>query len=293
MKKILLFALAAMVAVSCSKDDEVVSNSDEIQFNAGLITKAPISGAIPGTALTNVQILRAPDAATAVWTGVSTVATTADIAQTTGAVTPDTPQFYRANGTIAWFMAYYPVATALVADKVSWTITGQEDIIIAPSVSAGNKTTKTGAALAFAHKLSQLKFKVKAGDTEAITNWGQVTYIKVNGATALELKPSTGAFAAATVPANADLSAANVTYPITLTTVAQPAGTLMLFPGALGAVKVKTTSGVEQIIPITTLTTLVAGQSHEIELTFTSTGITFTATLSDWTAGTSGSGSVQ
>lgn len=293
MKKILLFALVAMVAVSCSKEENTGTNSDEIQFNVGLATKAPISGAIPGTALANIQILRAPDAATAVWTGVRTVTTTADIAQTTGTVTPDTPQFYNTNGTAAWFMAYYPLATMLSTDKVSWTITGQEDIIIAPSVSAGTKATKTGAALAFTHKLSQLIFKVKAASPDAIASWGTVTYIKVNGATALELKPSTGAFTVATTPANADLVVGAVIYPITLTTTAQLAGSLMLFPSTLGAVKVKTSLGLEQIIPITTLTNLVAGQSHEIELTFTATGITFTATLSDWTAGTSGSGNVQ
>ncbi|MFA6652436.1 MAG: hypothetical protein WCS46_07160, partial [Bacteroidales bacterium] len=142
MKKIILAAFALIVIAGCVKDLPYESLPVPIQFNAGLSgvnTRAPINDLSSG--ITGIQILRAPDASSAVWTSVATVATTANVASG-GGVTVNTPQYYNANsGLNAWFMAFYPVATSMSANTVNWTITGQEDIIVAPSIDAGNKAS--------------------------------------------------------------------------------------------------------------------------------------------------------
>ncbi len=282
---------------SCTKtppDESLVP----IDFGTGLLvsTKAPITSdgsGILSSDLSGVQILRAPDGDGAVWTSVSSVASTATIKATTGAVENTTALYYNVDGSKAWVMAFYPSAT-MSANKAAWTITGQEDIIVAPSTDAGTKSLHSTVPLAFDHKLAQVQFDVVAADADAITYWGTLTYIKVTAATALELTLSTNALAAADTPVNANLPTKDFTTPQTLTTSAASAGALMVLPTTLGAVKVDTANGSEETISVSGLPDpLVAGVAYKITLTFTRTAITMSATITNWTTGASGTGSVS
>lgn len=296
MKQFFIAVLAVLTMASCTKtqpDETLVP----IDFGTGLLisTKAPITSdgsGILSSDLSGVQILRAPDGSSAVWTSISSVASTATIKATTGAVENSTALYYNVDDSKAWVMAFYPSAT-MSANKAAWTITGQEDIIVAPSTDAGSKSSHSTVPLAFAHKLAQVQFDVVAADADAITYWGTVTYIKVTAATALELTLSTNALAAAGTPVNTDLSSSG-TFPQTLTTSAASAGSLMVLPTTLGAVKVDTANGSEQTISVSGLPDpLVAGTAYKITLTFTRAAITMTATVTNWTTGASGTGSVS
>ncbi len=298
MKKLMLATLSLIVIAGCVKDIPFADQPIPISFDAGLsavATRAPITSTegLPDATITGIQILRAADIASSPdWTAVSSVATTANVS-TAGAVSGfSTAQYYNANPALnAWFMAYYPSGT-ITANKVNWTITGQEDIIVAPSVGAGNKSSPTTATLAFAHKLTQLQFYVKAATATAITQWGTLSSIKVNADTALELTLSTNALASNTTPVNTDLTTSGA-YPITMTTSEASVGVIMVKPGTLGTIKVTTANSPEQSVSISGLTTTAAGSAHKITLTFTELGgITFTATLTDWVTGTAGTGSL-
>ncbi|HHV02487.1 MAG: fimbrillin family protein [Bacteroidales bacterium] len=299
MRKIILAILALIVIAGCVKDLPYKDLPIPIQFNAGLSpvnTRAPIisSGGLPTSPIAGIQILRAADiTASPDWSVVASVAATATVATNGSVGSISSTQYYNANPALnAWFMSFYPSGT-MGTGKVSWTITGQEDIIVAPSVSAGNKASPVTAALAFAHKLTQLQFKVIAASSTAVTQWGTVSSIKVNADTALELALSTNALAAASAPVNTDLSTSG-SFPITLPTVtAADAGLVMVLPGSLNTIKVTTANSPEQTVSISGLTTTVAGSAHLITLTFTELGgITFSATLTDWVTGTGGSGSL-
>jgi len=296
MKFFLIAALAVLTMASCTKippDETLVP----INFGTGLLvsTKAPITSDESGklsSDLSGVQILRAPDGGSADWTSVSSVASTAIIKATTGAVENATTLYYNVAGSKAWVMAFYPSAT-MIASKAAWTITGQEDIIVAPSVDAGSKSSHSTVPLAFAHKLAQVQFEVVAADADAITYWGTVAYIKVNAATSLELTLSSNTLSAAGTPVNADLSSSG-TFPQTLTTSAASAGSLMVLPTTLGTLKVDTANGSEETITVSGLPDpLVAGVAYKITLTFTRTAITMSATITNWTTGASGTGSVS
>lgn len=295
MKKLMLATLTVIVIAGCVKDIPYTDQPIPISFDAGLspvATRAPIANLTSG--LTGIQILRAADiAASPDWSVVSSVATTANIAAGGSVGSLSVAQYYNANPALnAWFMGFYPSGT-MGTGKVSWTITGQEDIIVAPSVSAGNKTVPVNpTTLAFAHKLTQLQFEVLAASATAITQWGTVSSIKVNADTALELTLSTNTLASASTPVNTDLTISG-TFPVTLTTSAAAVGVIMVKPGALNTIKVTTANSPEQTVSISGLTTTVAGSAHKITLTFTELGgITFSATLTDWVTGTGGTGSL-
>lgn len=300
MRKIILAILALIVIAGCVKDLPYKDLPIPIQFNAGLSpvnTRAPIisSGGLPTSPIAGIQILRAADiTASPDWSVVASVAATATVATNGSVGSISSTQYYNANPALnAWFMSFYPSGT-MGTGKVSWTITGQEDIIVAPSVSAGNKTTPVNpTVLAFGHKLTQLQFRVIAASSTAVTQWGTVSSIKVNADTALELTLSTNALAAASTPVNTDLTTSG-TFPVTLPTVtAADAGLVMVLPGALNTIKVTTANAPEQTVSISGLTTTVAGSAHLITLTFTELGgITFSATLTDWATGTAGAGSL-
>ena len=297
MKKFMLATLSVIVIAGCVKDIVYEDQPVPILFDAGISavnTRAPIvsSGGLPTSPITGIQILRAADIASSPdWTAVSSVATTADVS-TAGAVSPTTTQYYNANPSLnAWFMAYYPSGT-ITANKVNWTITGQEDIIVAPSVGAGNKSSPTTATLAFAHKLTQLQFYVKAASPTAITQWGTLSSIKVTADTALELTLSTNTLASNSTPVNTDLTTSG-SFPFTMTTSEAAVGVIMVKPGDLGTIKVTTANSPEQSVGITGLSTTVAGSAHKITLTFNELGgITFAATLTDWATGTAGTGTL-
>lgn len=296
MKKMLFATVLMIVIAGCVKDLPYEDLPIPIQFDAGLSavnTRAPINNLTSG--LTGIQILRATDHATTPdWSVVASVASTANIAAGGGVTGLSSAQYYNANPALnAWFMSFYP-SGSVSANKVAWTITGQEDIIVAPSVSAGNKTTPVNpTVLAFGHKLTQLQFRVIAASSTAVTQWGTVSSIKVNADTALELTLSTNALAAASTPVNTDLTTSGI-FPVTLPTVtAADAGLVMVLPGALNTIKVTTANAPEQTVSISGLTTTVAGSAHLITLTFTELGgITFSATLTDWATGTAGTGSL-
>ena len=221
MKKIALFALATIIAVSCAKEKFTTSN--EIYFRTTFEDSTfPTDG---------YQILRAPDGEQADWTDVSTVATTAKYVSNNHLI-PDEPQYYNENDTRAWFMAYHPSATKIATNKVNWIITGKEDIITTLAANADTQSDPSPAKLSFAHQLYQLQFVIKAANDKAINEWGKIKSISIQSHTVLRFTPSTGIFGPE------DEGGKDIKYLLCpgsentqLTTIDNKIGHIMCFPG--------------------------------------------------------------
>jgi hypothetical protein len=303
-----VFLIVSLLIFGCTKEapEKNPPPVDGVQvpigFGAGIInTRAPIisvSG-VPSTQIDGIQLLRAEAAkkSTPVWTSTSSVTATASFF-TTGTFTAYPTQYYPGSkNTYAHFTAYYPgvnensVVTTLSNGVATFTITGQEDIISAPSASAQGNQNPIPVALTFAHKLAQVQIYIKAANAGAISAWGNITAVKATSPTVLTLNVTSQTLAQhATTPVVADLSTGK--SPQALTTEFASFGTILVFPGAL-TIKVTSANVPEQIVTITPSITTVSGQSHRIDLTFTATATSFSATLTDWVTGTPGTITIE
>jgi hypothetical protein len=270
-----------------------------IGFGAGIInTKAPIESVsgVPSTQIDGIQILRQDvhKNSSPTWSTVSSVTATASFF-TNGNFVVNPLQYHNSNqNKYSHFTAYYPgvnensVATALSNGVATFTITGQEDIISAPSATAQGSSSSIPVALTFSHKLSQLQIYIKADNEGAIAAWGDITAVKATSPTVLTLNITSQTLAENGTPL--DLSTGE--SPQALTTSFASFGTILVYPGTL-TIKVTSANVPEQTVTITGLSSTTAGHAHRIDLTFTATAINFSATLTDWVNGTTGSGTVE
>lgn len=305
MKKV--FLIVSLIILGCTKEapEKIPPPPDEIQvpigFGAGIInTKAPIESVsgVPSTQIDGIQILRQDvhKNSSPTWSTVSSVTATASFF-TNGNFIVNPLQYHNSNkNQYSHFTAYYPgvnensVATALSNGVATFTITGQEDIISAPSATAQGSSSSIPVALTFSHKLSQVQIYIKAASAGAISAWGNITTVKATSPTVLTLNVSTQALAQHATPAVTDLSTGKPSQALTTDFVSF--GSILVYPGAL-TIKVASANVPEQTVTITPSITTVAGSAHRIDLTFTATAINFSATLTDWVTGTAGTGTVQ
>ena len=212
-----------------------------------------------------------------------------------------TSQYYPANGDKVYFYAYspangtYTAGSGSTAPMVSWTITGQQDIMWA-KVDNGIAKAVTGSqrqpAFAFTHLLKQVKFKV-VKDASFEDNI-KLTSLKIIGAkTVASLALNTGTLSWET--ATGELTVYNNTSGQAITGTATSAGSaVMMEPGA--SFKVRAVAGGVTYADVTvTLGGSNAGQagvSHEVTLTFKRNAIVPTATITDWSNGTAGNADV-
>jgi len=297
----------SLIIFGCTKvaPEKIPLPPDEVQvpigFGAGIInTKAPIESVsgVPSTQIDGIQILRQDvhKNSSPTWNTVSSVTATASFF-TTGNFVVNPLQYHNTGQNIySHFTAYYPgvnensVATTLSNGVATFTITGQEDIISAPSATAQGGTSSIPVALTFSHKLSQIQIYIKAANDGAIAAWGNITAVKATSPTVLTLNVSTQALAQHGTPVVSDLSTGE--SPQALTTSSASFGTILVYPGAL-TIKVTSANVPEQTVTISGLSSTTAGHAHRIDLTFTATAINFSATLTDWVNGATGSGTVE
>jgi len=302
-----VFLIVSLIILGCTKEapEKIPPPPDEIQvpigFGAGIInTKAPIESVsgVPSTQIDGIQILRQDvhKNSSPTWSTVSSVTATASFF-TTGNFVVNPLQYHNSNqNQYSHFTAYYPgvnensVATTLSNGVATFTITGQEDIISAPSATAQGSSSSIPVALTFMHKLSQLQIYIKAANDGAIAAWGNITAVKASTPTVLNLNVSTQALAQHSTPVVTDLSTG--ASPQALTTGFASFGTILVYPGTL-TIKVTSANVPEQTVTISGLSSTTAGHAHRIDLTFTATAINFSATLTDWVTGTAGSGTIE
>lgn len=228
MKKVFLPLMAAALLISCNnQNNEVVPTGDEIMLSSAqkLITKAPYLNeeTTPGEGEDAILAL-VPICETA--ENYLTIYDNAigekggqfmyfDKATSVGFCTADKvhkAKYYPRgdqNQPLRMFGLYPVKLTAETAEGADqfWnltetgataTITGCEDVMVAPEVTTSKQKVNAGGAspafetLAFAHKLTRLDVKVAAYSEEAVTSWESITKIELVGTGASNAKPKNG-----------------------------------------------------------------------------------------------------
>ena len=187
MKKFILSILAIAAMASCTKtsEDDVDPNVPvEIKFGAGIdmLSRAAITtdgSGHPVSNITSIQILRGTDGANPAFNTISDVTTTADLKTDGTFENIINPQYYKSTTDAANFIAYWPQGL-LTSGTVNFTITGEEDIIVAPAIATTYSTTPPTVNFQFAHKLAQLQLKVIAQNESAFSFYGVLESAKIN-----------------------------------------------------------------------------------------------------------------
>ena len=305
-----MLAIASIAAMSsCSSEndpvDEVIAGNQEkveIKLSAGTIgveTKAPIIN-LEGLANSDKKIgIYAIDGTG--WTATPRIANQSSSTNTSGDITFDDSKKYYYPGTgDVNFYAYFPYEGTNItapgegtAPSVSFTITGQEDLMYATPVS-GNKTTPPANALKFNHALTQIQFKVKAG---SIPNDVTLTSIKVTGVNdQCKMEIATGTLSEWKKSGSATFDA-SVTGTPTIGNEAAAGSPIMLQPEQTSfTIEVVTSMGTYSGISITPTgsdSEFTAGKSYDVLLTFNATEIAVKAEVTAWTSGGTGEGTVE
>lgn len=314
MKKYLLsmFALAALTACTKAEDQPTITPDDAlvpITLSAGIDTmtetKAPISGEKFGAGSDVFRVLayQAPKPTAPDWSATpyfSGITVNSDAA---GDLTFAQKQHYPSNGDNIYFYAWttpgaseVTAGTSTEAPKVTYTITGDEDIMSAQAIEEGyNKDQSKQPAFAFTHKLMQVAFAVKsdASFESGKTNVTKIEILAVN--TTMDMNLITGELSNYSTPLALSAYDDGTGVAITDASTTIP-GSIMFEPVKTFNIKVTTTGGdafVYNSIGVTLSDAGVAGNSYLVTLTFKRTDIVPTASITDWISGGTGSGDVQ
>lgn len=298
--KTLVFSMLAMAAmVSCTSESDPIEEIDngqpvEIKMTAGVITVETTKAAIANDGTFTPKIVgwesaETPTTASAPkWTSVPTNAISGSASDVSIELTPKA--FYNPDATKnTYIRGYYPEGTPSNGVVSLSNTTGSEDIIMTDLVDAGNKTSTTPTGLTFAHKLSQLNFKVVAD--EGFGSDITLTSIKVKSValpTGFDLITGTITYGTA-----ADLSVPDISNP-TIATEALVGSAIMVKPilSTTLILDIETSAGTFPGVS-TTLSKIDTngGTSYTITLTFKQKEITTTASVTPWASET-GAGDV-
>lgn len=182
-----MISIAATVAAmtACTSESDGIDNiaqdaKVEIKASAGIGSITTKAAVIPGQELTDIAFVRADGEADPTWTSANVTSIDGKIEASTGKITFTPAQYYPTTGN-AYFVGYYPKAKGtLESGAVTYTnLTGQEDIMYATKMSGAKADAATPLSTSFAHKLTQIKFKVIAKDATAAAVWGDITSIQL------------------------------------------------------------------------------------------------------------------
>ena len=292
MKKFILSILAIAAMASCTKtsEDDVDPNVPvEIKFGAGIdmLSRAAITtdgSGHPVSNITSIQILRGTDGANPAFNTISDVTTTADLKTDGTFENIINPQYYKSTTDAANFIAYWPQGL-LTSGTVNFTITGEEDIIVAPAIATTYSTTPPTVNFQFAHKLAQLQLKVIAQNESAFSFYGVLERAKINVPSKLDMTikadGSTELTANAT-PTNIDLDFGSVTYSTTETSASK---NFIILPVAPTTINLKFANITEAKDYDIKDLALLPGKITTLTITVNATGVNFSSTITEWTTG--------
>lgn len=288
MKKIVSLALIAIVAASCSEEEQFVSPDNspvEIKLSSGInevLTKAPVNSGDSITARF-VATTTSGDFTTNAWT--STVRFKA-LATVSDAFSFTPKQYYPINGSNIYIKGFYPDGT-ISGDSVTFSgAPGTNDVMITPQVS-GTRAATAPLDFKFDHLLTQLKFKFVAGSGYDPTGKKVTSVVVKSQQIPSKLSLSSGVVVytpgSATITGSYDITAAGAVAP----------DCPMVKAGVPVVLSITNSDNVTYPdITVADLTTEVK-KSHLITLTFSHKEITATVSVTDWVSGGEGSAGAQ
>lgn len=292
MKKMMIAMLAVAAMTSCSNEN------DGVQPDSGSPAEIKLSANVLN--VLNAQTRAVVNAGDAFDARFAASATTADYSSplwneeaavaAAGVVSLTNKQYYPVDGSDVYITGYAPKSTA-TDGAVSYTLTGQEDVMMTQQLS-GSKATATALAFEFKHKLTQLKFKVMA--SSSFPTGVTVTEIKVNGtktAASLALKDGMLTFSGNAAPV---MAFTGKSYAVTAAGTAATE-VVMVEPAVPLTLDVTINDGSTTTVfsDVSITLTTKAGSSHLITLTFENQEIQATASVAPWEMGAEGSGTIK
>ena len=296
MKKLILSILAIAAMTSCTKssDEEIDPNAPvEIRFGAGIdmLSRAAITtdgSGHPTSNITGMQILRGTDGADPAFNTITSVTTTADLKTDGTFENITTPQYNKSTTESANFIAYWPQGL-LASGIVNFTITGEEDIIVAPAVTTTYSNTPSTVNFQFAHKLAQLQLKVIAQNESASAFYGALESAKINVPSKLDMTikaDGSTELAANADPINIDLDFGPITYSTTETSASKNFIILPVAPTTINLKFANITDAKDYDIKDLAL---LPGKITTLTITVNATEVNFSSTITEWiTGGTDG-----
>lgn len=297
--------MALATLISCGKDDPVNNNDKPIPIQPGATieictsSKAPITGSNFGTGndVFRLSAFESENAPTD-WTTSSSNHAFENLAvnSTDGTLTLSTTKYYPLQGKL-WFYAYapstdngYTKGSSSSAPTVSYTITGQEDIMTG-KVTSNGFDGKNGSqpSFTFKHLLQKVTFKVIADKSFEETDVKVKSIAVTNVKTGAQLNIVTGALsfsgdANQSLTLNKEVSIEKATE--------QDAGSLMFEPSQTFNISVTYGESTTKSLPITLEGDNAgkAGVSHVVTLKFLGAGggevnIQPSATITEWETG--------
>lgn len=227
----------------------------------------------------------------------------------TGALSFADSKYYPADGSNLYFYAYSPgtgatyvAGSGSTAPTVSWTITGQEDIMAASVLSGISKSsresdgvTQSQPQFTFEHKLTRIRFKLvrSSNYSEGISASSIVlTGLRTNAG--LDLVSGTLSFTGPTANLSLPMPVGGIEIKDSSTAEATVAS--IMCEAGLSTLKVKVTAGGYEYADATISTpsgSFLAGYCYLVTLTFDGTRIVPTTSIVPWEDGGSNSGTIR
>ncbi len=297
--------LSALLGAACTHNDDALSTDGQkysdtpILLNAGIgegsidaETRAPVEGGTATSAALTLSFARADDsnASGAVSYGdygnTFTGTRASAVGNTATALGGFTSQYYLANGRTSKITGWHPAGTYVsgASAKVSWTITGQEDIMVA-TAQTGSKSSAM-PTFAFTHKLAQIQVYAYATDADAKTLWGNITGVTLTGqnnACSYTLSTDAAGTVVFTTGGNAVFTVSSTsTSPVVGSSSAVLLGKVMMEPKtAVLNLSVTTALGGTKNVMVTSREYL-ASNAYKITLKLDKVTITPKATIGGW-----------
>ncbi|WP_251234510.1 fimbrillin family protein [Bacteroides nordii] len=313
MKTFIFSALALGMMASCSNTEvegiDVVDNGEPvaIQLSAGVqtnvvagLSRAAITGA-DGVFVATVlgwEGSAADYSVAAKWN----TTTNSISAQANGeAITLTKTEYYNSSKEVNTYMkAYYPEGTVTTGNYNFTTPLkdGTQDILVSTEV-VGNRSNTTNKVFTFTHPLTQLNFSAIEGSGWGTGSVGSVKSITLKGVSvATGVKISDNSLVSESVDAGLAVTNIDAEAGIAVGKTDTPMGDpVMIVPTTKNEILVDVVmaDGISfsNVKVTTTDDTFMAGKAYAITLTFNNKKVAGTATVTDWTTGGTGSGTVE
>lgn len=260
-----------LAAAACDKKDDAPENKDAVPV---IVSVAPLEEAIPMRSPLNSWNMTSVNMALGESTGVLAGFTTVLDAVVNNNITTFSPQlFYPNNGNTIHLRGYHPRVATISDNKVSYTLTGQEDIMICNTVSGSKSNTiaNQGSAgeVTYQHLLTQLNFVLYNNGTFPVS--AKVTAIRIhNVSKAASLDLMTGMLTFSDSPTSTFAAYSNPSGIEVSTTPSAKLGYVMFRPGENFTVTVEFNTGDSVVVTDLSPSDIgsQAGYAYSVQLEF-------------------------
>lgn len=308
MKKLLISAIIVAAIVGCSKR-EIIGVVDEgprlISLSSDMDASVSSKVAYGGTDVEvgGLQYLRKDaTAAPTSFAGSTVIGGTKAVG---GAVNLVPAQYYANASNKAYFVGYHP-AGAVAAEVVTWTVNATTDIMTTTVGDAGTDVAPLVPNMTFNHELCQVEVICRPEtNQQAATQarWGNITAIAFKGATStltytyatLAVANGAGTANIPFVKSDYTTAFAAIAMPVSGNTTVNAAG--MFVPTGTNTFTLTVTTAnkgaTDVTVTLDAAKTLVKSNKYSVTLTFNTKSIVVKATIAPWTAGGTGSGTLN